>query len=315
MVRPELRTAPPGASCSRQPGAAGHPRRRRAPARSRSRAGAPRAGDDLARAGLGSRLRRRPARCRTGTAGARSSSGSHGRHLTPPRTWRRGHDHALRVRRRGAASTAPLRSAGSARHDVGIECHPGSPARGPVPGQCPRLGRSERCVRCDHRLDDGLGHPPGTRRRHADHRGARHARFLRRVSSSTKAWAHVPCGRIRRRGVNHVAAGVQRRTGRRSESSPVADPGRRSSARWPDRLRGRPRLARDWCHARRLRGARRGGGLLGAVGYAGVVPRRAFSERTPSRRPVPARRWPDESRDVHRRRSGADADTGQRIGV
>ena len=79
--------------------------------------------------------------------------------------------------------------------------------------------------------------------------------------------------------------------------------------------RGRPRLARDWRHARRLRGARRGGGLLGAVGHAGVVPRRAFSERTPSRRPVPARRRPDESRDVHRRRRGADADAGERIGV
>ncbi len=77
----------------------------------------------------------------------------------------------------------------------------------------------------------------GQRRRHADHRGACHARFLRRVSSSTTAWAHVPCGRIRRRGVNHVAAGVQRRTGHRSESSPLADPGRRSSDRWSDRLR------------------------------------------------------------------------------
>ena len=124
---------------------------------------------------------------------------------------------------------------------------------GAVPGQCPRLGRSQRCVRCDHRLDEGLGHPPGTRRRHADRRRARHARFLRRLSSSTAARAHVPCGRIRRRGVNHVAAGVERRTGHRSELSPVADPGRRSSDRWPDRLRGRPRLARDWCHAGRLR--------------------------------------------------------------
>ena len=95
---------------------------------------------------------------------------------------------------------------------------------------------------------------------------------------------------------------VERRTGHRAESSPVADPGRRSADRRPDRLRGRPRLARDWRHARRLRGARRGGGLLGAVGHARVVPRRAFSERAPSRRPVPARRRPDESRDVHRRR-------------
>ena len=43
--------------------------------------------------------------------------------------------------------------------------------------------------------------------------------------------------------------------------------------------------------------------------------RAAFSERTPSRLPVLARRWPDESRDVHRRRSGADAGTGERIGV
>jgi len=49
------------------------------------------------------------------------------------------------------------------------------------------------------------------------------------------------------------------------------------------------------------------------VGYAGVVPP-AFSERTPSRRPVFARRWSDESRDVHPGRRGADADTGERIG-
>ena len=43
-----------------------------------------------------------------------------------------------------------------------------------------------------------------------------------------------------------------------------ADP----QTRRPDRLRRRPRLARDRCHARRLRGARRDGGLLGAVGHA-----------------------------------------------
>ena len=63
---------------------------------------------------------------------------------------------------------------------------------GAVPGQCPRLGRSQRCVRCDHRHDDGLGHPAGRRRRHADRRGARHARLLRRVSSAATAGAHVP---------------------------------------------------------------------------------------------------------------------------
>ena len=161
------------------------------------------------------------------------SPGSHARHLTPPRTRRRGDDHALRVCRRGAAATASVRSARSAGHDVRIERQPGSPARGRVAGQYRRLGRSQRCVRCDHRDADGLGHPPGRRRRHADRRGARHARFLRRVSSSTQARAHVRCGRIRRRDVNHVAAAVQRRTGHRAEPSPLADawaPIRSSSA-------------------------------------------------------------------------------------
>ena len=212
----------------RQPRAARHPRRRRAPARSGSHPGAAPACDDLAGAGLGSRLRRRAARRRTGAARAGARAGRHDRHLAPPRPGRRGHDHALCVCRRGAASAAPLRSAGSPRHDVGVERQPGSAARGPVPGQCPRLGRSQRCVRRHHRDDDGLGHPPGRRRRHAGHRGARHARVLRRVSSSTQARAHVPGGRIRRRGVNHIATGVERRTGHRSESSPLADAGRRS---------------------------------------------------------------------------------------
>ncbi len=85
---------------------------------------------------------------------------------------------------------------------------------GAVPGQCRRLGRSERCVRCDHRLDDGLGHPPGTRRRHADRRGACHARLLRRVSSSTTARAHVPCR-------TSSKARRQSRRGRPSSGEPV----------------------------------------------------------------------------------------------
>ena len=76
------------------------------------------------------------------------------------------------------------------------------------------------------------------------------------------------CGRIRRRGVDHVAPGVQRRTGDRAEPSPVADPRRRSAARRPDRFRRRPRLARHRRHARRLRRARRDGDVLGAVGHA-----------------------------------------------
>ena len=184
-------------------------------ARARGR-GRPRG--DVVRAALGSGLRRSQARSRAGPADAGAISGSHGRHFAPPRTGCRGDDHALRVCRRGAAATASLRSARSARHDVRVERQPGSPARGPVPGQRLRLGRPERCVRCDHRDADGLGHPQGRRRRHADRRSARHARVLRRVSSSTTAWAHVPRGRIRRRGVNHVAAGVQRRTGHRAES-------------------------------------------------------------------------------------------------
>ena len=97
---------------------------------------------------------------------------------------------------------------------------------------------------------------------------------------STTTRTHVRCGRVRRRGVDHVAAGVQRRGGRRSESSLVADTGRRSADRWPDGLRGGPRLACDWRHAGRLCGARRRGRLLGAVGCSRVVPRDAFSART-----------------------------------
>ena len=162
-------------------------------------------------------------------------------------------------------------------------------------------------------LDDRLGHASRTRRRHANHRGARHARLLRRVSSPTAARAHLPPGRIRRRGVNHVAAGVQRGTGDRLEPSPVADPGRRSSGGGPDRLRGRPRLAGDWRDARGLRRARCGRRLLGAMGHAGVVPP-ALSEWTAARCPVLAGRRPDEGRAVNRRRRGEDAGAGRRIG-
>ena len=135
------------------------PRRRRTTARGCSRARARRARDDLVRAALGSRLRRREARSRAGTARARAIAGRHGRHFAAARTWRRGDDHALRVRRRGAASAASVRSTRSARHDVRVERQPGSPARRRVAGQHPRLGRAERCVRRDHRDADGLGHP------------------------------------------------------------------------------------------------------------------------------------------------------------
>ncbi len=130
-------------------------------------------------------------------------------------------------------------------------------------------------------------------------RSACHARLLRRVSSSTTAGSHVRCERIRRRGVDHVTAGVQRRAGHRAESSPLADAGRRSSARWPDHVHVE---GRDWrvigVMPEDFVGARRGGRLLGAVGHECVVSRRAFSERTASRRAILARRRSDETRDV-----------------
>ena len=60
---------------------------------------------------------------------------------------------------------------------------------GGSPGQHPRLGRSQRRVRCDHRDADGLGHAARQRRRHADRRRARHAWLLRRLSPSAAARA------------------------------------------------------------------------------------------------------------------------------
>ena len=99
---------------------------------------------------------------------------------------------------------------------------------------------------------------------------------------SANARTHVRCGRVRGRGVNHVATGVQRRIGRHSELSLMADTGRRSSDRGSDHLRGGPRLARDWRDAGGLRDARRRGRLLGAVGCPRVVPRHPFSARTPT---------------------------------
>ncbi len=66
--------------------------------------------------------------------------------------------------------------------------------------------------------------------------------------------------------------------------------GAEAGDRRPDRQRRRSRLAGDRRHAPGLRGARRDGGLLGAVGHADVVPRHALSGRPAARCPLPARR-------------------------
>ena len=151
------------------------------------------------------------------------------------------------------------------------------------------------------------------RRRHADRRGARDARFLRRVSPSS----HGSGARSRADEYDGATSITSRQP---SSGEPVIV----LSHRLWQTLGADPQVVgrtiyvegRDWR-------------VIGVMPEDFAVPdataafwapwdmrvsyRPALSERTPARRPVPARRRPDESRDVHRGRGGADADAGERI--